>query len=830
MPPERNRDLAIPHGHFVMVFDRTNGNVNTIAGPNKMSLAGDQVAVTWDGVKMKEHESSFDLAVQRNVTARQGEYVMLQNPGKVKDKCFPESGRNSPPPDLEMGDVVIYNGPVSFALWWQQNATVIPGHKLRSNQFLTLEVTNQKQSGENWGKAVVQKVGGGDPVKKKSSLELDPDKFTMGQRIVICGTDASFFIPPTGMRVVPDEKTGEFVREAVTLESLQYCVLLGEDGVKRFVPGPAVVFPTATETFVETDGSRVSKAIELNSLSGIYVKVISDYKEKGGEEAGKEAVVQAGTELFITGKQQAIYFPRPEHAIITYDKNNIHYAVAVPEGEGRYVLNRETGEVALVKGPKMLLLDPRKEVFIKRPLPKKLVELWFPGNTEALRINAELETERLTSSKIFVEESSRFRSAGAFARGADYGELNVPIGADEIQRRSTHTTPRTITLDTKYQGAVSIGVWAGYATEVVAKNGKRRVVKGPQTVLLEYNEELTRLSLSTGKPKNTDRLQETVYLKIAGNQVSDVVTVETKDGMGIEVKVSYQVEFIGNGDKWFVVDNYVKLVTDHLRSILRGVARQYAVSEFIGNSTVIIRDAVLGKRPETGPRPGCGFPQIDARVYDVEVLLVKPTDPEVARLIADAQKSIITQTLDLTKREQGFVVAKRIEEITRQTTKEKLETAKGEHEKDMMLEGQRLAQALERQKVVLEVERAAQEANLKIQDILAKISAAVLARDKANADQKQAIDTEIQKLEIEKLQAETSALKDRLIAIPEKFVAAIEASNDRDALVKMAEELGLAAYLRKQSVGATIQSLLEGTPLAKTFEKLGTAVRGRSES
>jgi hypothetical protein len=35
-----------------------------------------------------------------------------------------------------------------------------------------------------------------------------------------------------------------------------------------------------------------------------------------------------------------IYFPRPEHVIIRYGehKNDIHYAVAIPKGEGRYVL------------------------------------------------------------------------------------------------------------------------------------------------------------------------------------------------------------------------------------------------------------------------------------------------------------------------------------------------------------------------------------------------------------------------------------------------------------------------------------------------------------
>jgi major vault protein len=46
--------------------------------------------------------------------------------------------------------------------------------------------------------------------------------------------------------VVPDA-AGVYVREAVTLERLEYCILLDEDGNKRFVQGPAVVFPEPTE-------------------------------------------------------------------------------------------------------------------------------------------------------------------------------------------------------------------------------------------------------------------------------------------------------------------------------------------------------------------------------------------------------------------------------------------------------------------------------------------------------------------------------------------------------------------------------------------------------
>ena len=125
---------------------------------------------------------------------------------------------------------------------------------------------------------------------------------------------------------------------------------------------------------------RKFKAIELNEISGLYLKVIADYEEN-------DHTYKVGEELFITGKDQMIYFPRPEHAIIHYGDHHIQYAVAVPAGEGRYCLDRLSGQIRLVRGPTMFLPDPRKEVLVRRVLDPRKVALLYPGNKEALEYN-----------------------------------------------------------------------------------------------------------------------------------------------------------------------------------------------------------------------------------------------------------------------------------------------------------------------------------------------------------------------------------------------------------------------------------------------------------
>jgi major vault protein len=360
---------------------------------------------------------SLENAVQLFCIAPEGWYVVLKNP--TKDNVHPSIASINSSAKLIVGHKVNIRGPVSFPLWPGQMTKVLQGHHLRSNQYLIVRVYDEESARRSWAEAVIKpqtpspsesSVEGGEsppPVVEEPHQEDDDDivkpdaseipDLTMGKLLVIKGTDVSFYIPPTGIEVVADVN-GSYVREAVTLERLEYCILLDEDGNKRYIRGPAVVFPRTTESFMTRKGSRKFKAIELNEISGLYIKVIADY-----EEGGKSYKV--GDELFITGKDQMIYFPRPEHAIIRYGDQEKIYAIAVPLGEARYVLNRLSGKIELRRGPCMLLPDPRTEVIVRRVLDPKTVRVWFPGNEEAVEYNRQLmELAGKASAADFVTE------------------------------------------------------------------------------------------------------------------------------------------------------------------------------------------------------------------------------------------------------------------------------------------------------------------------------------------------------------------------------------------------------------------------------------------
>ena len=664
---DSKRDLVLPPAEYAYMQDQTRGLIKTHVGPTVINQTAQELPVRYDAENQRFLRCALEEAVTKAPLASEGEYIVLENPSSDHNNEHPDEGSAKASPTLAIGRKVNIPGPCNFALWPGQRAMTVAGHHLRSNQYLVVRIYNEEQARQNWGNAVVVATTEQGPsapaVTSAESLNL-----TIGKQLIIKGTEVSFYIPPTGVEVLAQNNT--YVRDAVTLERLEYAILVDENGNKRYEKGPQVVFPQPTEIFFEENGARKFKAIELNKIQGLHIKVIEEYDEEGQH-------VGLG-ELFITGEDTPIYFPRAQHAIVKYGDKQKHYATALPAGEGRYVMNRETGEIKTERGPQMLLPDPRQFVIVRRVLSDKQVQLWYPGNAEALAYNQQLRAMASSAPSArsgFVSEGDVMRNVsaqmaartptGARTRGAGLEmlasvapEAYVPeaVGGaalpDVFERSTSYTQPRTVTLDTKYEGVPGICVWTGYAVMVVSKTGNRRVVKGPSTILLDYDESLEVLELSTGKPKNTDRLEKTVYLRTDNNKVSDIVRIQTRDLVDITVKLSYRVNFEGEPDKWFNVENYVKFLCDHARSVLKGQGQKRKVEEFSINGVDIVRDTLLGTADQAGGRPGMAFTENGMRITDVEVLGIEIDDKNIAQILNKAQHDIVRANIDLHQAEK----------------------------------------------------------------------------------------------------------------------------------------------------------------------------------
>lgn len=794
---ERTGDIILAQGTFVYVQDGASGQVDVIMGPNKISLADTDKPVTYDPRERRYNRvGSAADAIQILPTANEGEYIVLTNPNKGEKIQHPIKGKQQSP-ELYIGHKINIPGPYTMALFPGQIGDVIPGHQLKSNEYLVVRVYNEDAAKQNLKNAIVKtNVDLEESTSSDKSSGILEKDIVIGKLFIIKGTEVSFYIPPTGIEVLKDEDN-KYVRKAVTLERLEYCILLDQNGDKRFVEGPSVVFPKPTETFVEQNSNTKFKAIELNDNMGIYVKVIADYEE------GKSSY-KSGDELFITGKQQKIYFPRPEHAIIKYGDQVIHYAVAVPGGEARYILDKSTGEVKTQKGPVMLLPDPRREVVVKRILDDRSVDLWFPGNSEAKDYNVRMKSTYSNTDTGFAGTLSEYGSMDLRSKST----VRFAAVADELQRSKEFTKPRTITLDTKYEGAVCINVWPGYAVQIVKKTGERSVVVGPKVVLLEFDETLEVLTLSTGKPKTDQNLMRTTYLQVDNNIVSDVISAETKDAVNVSIRLSYRVNFRSeHSKKWFGVSNYVKLLTQHLRSLVRNTVKKNTIEDFSLNAADIIRDLILGKseegktegRVEGKTRPGRGFEENGMIVYDVEVLNIEIGDSNISEMLKRAQQNTVKHNLDLQSKSQELDYTIKTEEINRKQLAERNETLLLKN--DLLLaEIQGLAKT-ELEKIENEKAR---------QDTLDEIAKRKLERER-NASE---LDLNIKRYEseiriketVEKAQAVDPKMADALLTIANVSLSEILAKNLK------VQNGGLGDMFAKGSFDGLMETI-KGTPL-----------------
>ena len=810
------KDLVLSINEYAYVLDRTKGNVLCHVGPTKTSLSQSDELVRFDSKSKRFVPCSYSDAISLFVSAPENWYLVLKNP--TSNGRHPTAGTsNNLPEDIQVGRKINIPGPVSFALYPGQMAKVVKGHALRTNQYLLARVYDAQSA-----------IAEGGKVLDAEGNEIIPENrnYVNGQILVIKGTDISFYIPPTGIEVIPlqnQDKNG-YIRDAVTLERLEYCILKDENGNKRYVHGPKVVFPEPTENFVTSPkGGYIFRAVELSPISGLYVKVIAEYSDDDG------TVHPVGEELFITGKEQMIYYPRPEHAIINYDEKILHHAIAIPEGEGIYVMNRLNGKIETVKGPAMYLPDPRTEVVVKRKLSAHECELWFPGNKQALEYNAGLTEKALEKAiaKSVKAATSNLDSTAAYSISNSVNNINREFQTlayletnAGISRGTSYTKPRTITIDNKYDGVVSLNIWTGYAVNVVSKNGTRKIVRGPQTILLDYDQTLEELQLSTGNPKTTDRLEKTVYLHYENNKVSDCINIETKDFVQAVVKVSYCVNFDPTYmDDWFSIDNYIKYLCDRERSLIKREAKKYTIEEFYQNYSEIVRNvAIDAARPtkkdkdNSDRHEGRFFRENGMYVKDCEVLSID-VETDIAEILEQHQREMVEKSLELSDAEARVKVAEALFEAE----KKENELASTKLINKMNLQGEEARRKLDIQSEVnrkQEAEKlAAKQAEKDMQVLIDAIHEADLARKQKDADMRLVQAQNELSIQQAKQKSYADTVAKIMNSISPDLVAALTSQSNAQVMETVANAVGPYAIANGESIADTANKLLRGTSL-----------------
>jgi major vault protein len=348
--------------------------------------------------------------------------------------------------------------------------------------------------------------------------------------------------------------------------------------------------------------------------------------------------------------------------------------------------------------------------------------------------------------------------------------------------------------------APSIYVPSSYAVLVSGKT-KREVVVGPQTRILDYDEELEVLRLSTGRPKNDATPLATCFLQVDGNKVSDVVRVKTADHVELELSLSYRVSFVERGgprERWFHVNDYVGLLCDHLGSILRGAARGVSIETFYAGSTELLRAAVLGEKKD-GPRAGRLFEENAMWVYDVEVLDVVILDPDVKKLLTDAQRAAIVGDVSRREEERRLTGERLRADVDRQIALAQVVALSSAAE----LEDARADVSKRRATAVLELDRI--ERTTRAQTTAHALSVAREAEARA-AER----DAEIER---QALEARTAAFERQMAAVAPELVATLKTLGHQQLAAELSKNVGPLAVLGGGSVSEIVERLLGALPV-----------------
>ena len=419
-------------------------------------------------------------------------------------------------------------------------------------------------------------------------------------------------------------RAARLVRRAVVLGEKEYCVIIDADGKREIKVGPARVFPGPYDQFmVQGSRQRIYDAYELLPQRALWLRIISAIaradlaaKLPRGVALEKEQYFP-GDELLLTGvstfffpfNEIEVLSPETGEAVVGNDHSRVFIeAIGIDQKSGIYVRDLATGEVRLVRGKQSYLVDPRKEVQITRTVPADDWNLWI-------------------------------------AQGEPHKYTDVPV-----------TTPWAISITVPHNTAV-----------LVTSADSQRVVEGPCVTLLGYEERLTPLLLSTGTPKSDDGPLRTCFLRTQGNRVSDVITIETADFVKVSLRVSYSVTFLREyRDKWFVHENYIQMLCEHLRSLVRGRCRVQPLRELWPSLSPLVRDIILGERPADGSgRKGRQFPDNGLLVTEVEVLSSAIEDREIGELMRRVQTESVTLQIGDRQAQESLASARLRAEVER---------------------------------------------------------------------------------------------------------------------------------------------------------------------
>jgi hypothetical protein len=288
----RERDILVAANEYAYVQDLTKGDIVLYVGPTKISLSNTERLVELRGERFSPSRGDDSgTGVQPFVVATSAQYIVLDNPPR-DPAVRPVKGSNSAV-ELLTGRRVVVPGPATFPLWPGQRARVVDGHQLREDEYLVVRVDEQ----------------------------VEGDEAPIGTERIIRGADVSFYVPRTGLEVVPHQ------------------------------------------------GGYVRRAWRLQRNNGLHLRVLAPFVAGQGDQVPPGSY-QAGQDLFLSDRE-GFFFPTDRFEVVAEVA-----AIPLGDSDGIHVRDIETGRITTVIGPRTFLPDPTRVEVVSRPEPAERLALY----------------------------------------------------------------------------------------------------------------------------------------------------------------------------------------------------------------------------------------------------------------------------------------------------------------------------------------------------------------------------------------------------------------------------------------------------------------------
>jgi len=372
---------------------------------------------------------------------------------------------------------------------------------------------------------------------------------------------------------------------------------------------------------------KVQNAKILSAEESVVLQAIETFTDTLD---GKEVQRKPGDKWLLRGPM--IYIPPIQVKLVKQRKT-----IPLSKNEGVYVQDSQTGKVRLVMGPCAYMLTATEDLWSKE-------------------LSEELET---------LLKQGGGSGSGDIRKLAYYEQSIDPVNAKGRDKT------KVVTYRCPSNTAVQV-------YDYVHKTA--RVVFGPDLVILEPQETFNVLSLSAGKPKQSNALKS-LCMMLGPDFITDELEVETSDHARLRIRLSFNNHFeVDKTDpesakKIFSVPDFIGFASRQLGSRIRGSVALITFDQFHKHSSQIIQTAIFGKSKELK------FNVNNLVITGIDVQSIEPSDVKMRDSLSKSVQlaiEIATNSIEAAAKHE----AQRAEQIARGALERQILATEKESEKE----------------------------------------------------------------------------------------------------------------------------------------------------